>query len=112
MDLKDRGYFQGDPVFKNPLAKANPAIPKDSEVTPKALPQNTANFQKALEIAKSLKSDGKTKADIARAIFPLVENESKEVVLLVLVQGCGLTPKGAVTYRYNLLRANSKLNLA
>lgn len=97
-------------MFKNPLTRPNPTIPKDADITPKALPQNTANFQKAMEIAKSLKSKGKTKADIARAIFPLIENESKEVVLLALVQGCGLTPQGAVTYRYNLLRAKSKLN--
>lgn len=97
-------------MFKNPLARLAPEIPKESEVTPKALPQNTANFQKAIELAKIKQSEGKTKVEIARLIFPLIEHESKEVILLALVQGCNLTQQGASTYRYNLLREKNKSN--
>jgi len=95
-------------MFKNPLIKQPTEIPKEIEVNKKALPKNVENFKKAIELAKTLKASDKTKVDIARAIFPLIQSESKEVIHLAFIQGCGLTQQGAVTYRYNLLRAMSK----
>ncbi|WP_396190689.1 hypothetical protein [Flavobacterium sp.] len=95
-------------MFKNPLIKQPIEIPKEIEISKKALPKNPDNFKKAIELAKTMKANDKTKVDIARAIFPLIEAESKEVIHLALIQGCGLTQQGAVTYRYNLLRAKTK----
>ena len=50
-----------------------------------------------------LKSGG-TKADAARAIFDLIKDEPKEIVVNTFVKGANLTPKGALTYWYNCSR--------
>ncbi len=52
--------------------------------------------------------EGKTKADAARLIFSLIQNEEKDVVVAVFVEGANLTPKGALTYWYNCRRRAAK----
>lgn len=92
-------------MFKNTLSKFTAiATPPDTELNPASLPSNISGFQEAMALAKTLRDAGKTKMDIARAIYPSIALESKEVVHLALMEGCLLTEKGAVTYRYNLLR--------
>lgn len=55
---------------------------------------------KGLEIIK----EGKSKADAARAIYGLLKDEEKEVIVAAFVEGATLTEKGALTYWYNCRR--------
>jgi len=77
---------------------ANPSVPlsKDDPV------------QKASLMAKTMIADGKTKVETAKAIYPLIEDQAKEVVLKVFIDAVGLTERGAVTYLYNLKRDAKK----
>jgi hypothetical protein len=98
-------------MFKNPLnslKKDIVEIPKESIIETKHLPKDPAKFSQAISIAKEVIQDGGSKVDAAKTIYLMLENESKEVILLAFTEGCGLTEKGAMTYRYNLLRKNKK----
>lgn len=98
-------------MFKNPLntLKKDPIeIPKDSIIQPHHLPKDSTKFKQAIAQAKEVILGGGSKVDAAKTIYPLLENESKEVVHLAFIEGCGLTEKGAVTYRYNLLKHRKK----
>ena len=96
-------------MFKNTIAKLT-LTPISPKIEPRSsvLPHDTTRYQEALALAKNLRDAGKTKIEIARAIYPLIAPESKEVVHLALMEGCLLTEKGAVTYRYNLIREAKK----
>ena len=61
-------------------------------------------IHKASLMAKTMIADGKTKVQTARAIYPLIKDQTKEAVLKVFVDAVGLTERGAVTYLYNLKR--------
>jgi hypothetical protein len=61
-------------------------------------------IQKASLMARTMIADGKTKVETARAIYPFIESQTKEVVLKVFIESIGLTERGAVTYLYNLKR--------
>ncbi len=98
-------------MFKNPLnaLKKEPVdVPKDSIIQTEHLPKDSANFSQAIAKAKEIILGGGSKVDAARTIYPLLENESKEVIHLAFIEGCGLTVKGAITYRYNLIRNKTK----
>ena len=64
--------------------------------------------QQAIELAKELISKGESKAEVARTIYPLIKDQPKDVIRQVLVNGVGLTEKGAITYHYNLIRLSKK----
>lgn len=76
--------------------------------TKSSTPKNTTSYAEAIKKAKQIISEGGSKADAAKLIFPLISSEDKEVIHLAFMEGCGLTEKGAVTYRYNLIRASKK----
>lgn len=98
-------------MFKNPLNNLlkNPLeIPKDSILKPINIPKDGLKFSQAISNAKEIIKNGGSKIDAAKSIYPLLENESKEVIHLAFMEGCGLTEKGAVTYRYNILRKSKK----
>lgn len=65
-------------------------------------------LKKAIADGKALIAEGKTKADAARAMYPQISSESKEVIIAAFVEGATLTPKGALTYWYNCKRRASK----
>ena len=73
-----------------------------------AKPKNAAKVKKAIDLGKSLKNKDKeiTKADITRQMWPLVKDESRDVIVDAFVKGAGLTPMGAQTYFYNCRRAS------
>jgi len=77
-------------------------------VKDKNIPKDPINFAQAINQAKQLIKDGKTKVETAKAVFPLICNEDKEVIHQVFMEGCGLTEKGSMTYRYNLIRDQKK----
>lgn len=63
---------------------------------------------KAIAIGHQVIAEGKSKVEAVRAMYPLIATEPREVIWDVFVQGAGLTPKGAVTYLYNMIRENNK----
>lgn len=70
---------------------------------------NPANFKKAISTGQEMtKKGGVTKAEVARAIYDLVKDEDRDVIVQVFIEGCGLTPKGAMTYVYNVRRKLKK----
>ena len=69
---------------------------------------NKANIKKAITQGKKLIKSGKSKADTSRAIYDLVKDEEKEVILHVFQQGASLTEKGSFTYLYNIKRELGK----
>ena len=48
------------------------------------------------------------KADVARKMYELIKDVSREVIVQAFVEGAALTPKGAQTYFYNCKRRMSK----
>ena len=69
---------------------------------------NKANIKKAIAQGKRLIKSGKSKADVSREIYNLVNNEDREVILHVFRQGAALTEKGSLTYLYNIKRKLEK----
>jgi hypothetical protein len=82
---------------------------KASETTTTKKPDfNKVNIKKAIAQGKELIKSGKSKADASRAIYDLVKDEEKEVILHVFQQGASLTEKGSLTYLYNIRRKLNK----
>jgi hypothetical protein len=69
---------------------------------------NKVNIKKAIAQGKELIKSGKSKADVSREIYNLVNNEDREVILHVFRQGAALTEKGSLTYLYNIKRKLNK----
>ncbi len=82
---------------------------KTSETTTTKKPDfNKVNIKKAIAQGKDLIKSGKSKADTSRAIYDLVKDEEKGVILHVFQQGASLTEKGSLTYLYNIRRKLNK----
>ena len=82
---------------------------KSSETTTTKKPDlNKANIKKAIAQGKELIKSGKSKADVSREIYALVQDEDREVILHVFQQGASLTEKGSLTYLYNIKRKLNK----
>jgi hypothetical protein len=72
-------------------------------------PKNPANVKKAVALGRELTKKGdKTKVDVAVEMFQYLEDEPREVIAQAFVDGAGLTPKGAMTYVYNVRRKFKK----
>lgn len=65
---------------------------------------NKPVVQQAIKQGKELIAESKTKADAARAMYSLIKEEPKEVIVAAFVEGATLTEKGALTYWYNCKR--------
>ena len=77
---------------------------QDNSETP-ITPKNPANYKKAVSLGKEMiKTPDVTKADVARKMFELIMDEDREVIAQAFVEGATLTPKGAITYVYNIRR--------
>jgi len=78
---------------------------KGKEITPK----NVSNYKKAISLGQELsKTPDITKAEVARKMFPLIQDEDREIIAKAFVEGANLTPKGAMTYVYNTRRKFKK----
>ena len=93
-----------DAVAAEPAA--DPAANQTSE--PKPINLSAPAVQNAIAQGKALIAEGKSKADAARAIFAVIKDESKDVIVAAFVEGATLTPKGALTYWYNNRRRAGK----
>jgi len=69
---------------------------------------NQQHVRSAIEKGAFLIRDGKSKADAARAIYVLIKDEPKYLIVAAFVEGASLTPKGALTYWYNCKRRSAK----
>jgi hypothetical protein len=61
-------------------------------------------YAKAVQDGRTILTEGGSKADAARAIFRLIHDEHREVVLRAFIEGADVTLKGAPTYYYNISR--------
>jgi hypothetical protein len=46
--------------------------------------------------------------DVATKMYDLIKDEAREVIALAFVEGANLTPKGSMTYVYNIRRKLKK----
>ena len=67
-------------------------------------PKDKNRYAKAIQDGRTILAEGGSKADAARAIFRLIHDEHREVVLRAFVEGADVTPKGSPTYYYNISR--------
>ena len=81
---------------------------KTPATTEKKVDLSKDSIKQAIAQGKALIKEGKSKADAARAIYALLKNESKEVVIAAFGAGATLTEKGSVTYWYNCKRKAEK----
>lgn len=81
--------------------KVEAAEPKKIDLTKEPIKGAIAQ---GLELIHS----GKSKADAARAIYGVLKDEQKEVIVAAFVAGATLTEKGALTYWYNCKRKAKK----
>lgn len=77
-----------------------------------SLDLNQPHLKAAIDAGQKVIGDGGTKADAARAIYALIEQEPKDVIVAVFVAGATLTEKGALTYWYNCKRKAGKATTA
>ena len=73
---------------------------------PKAavLPHNPALVAEAISTGRAILADSGSKAAACRAIFDLIHDEPREVILQAFMDGGDVTLKGAPTYFYNISR--------
>ena len=62
--------------------------------------ESAGPFSEGLAVLKG----GKSKADAAWAIYGLLKDEDKELIVAAFIKGATLTEKGALTYWYNCKR--------
>lgn len=96
------------PAADNPVDAPADNLLTDSSPVPKPIDLTAPAIQDAIAQGKALIAEGKSKADAARAIFAIVKDESKELIVAAFIAGATLTPKGALTYWYNCRRKASK----
>lgn len=67
-------------------------------------PKDAVALTNALKIGQALIKEGKTKVEATRAMYPLIKDESREIICQAFIDGSGLTERGAMTYFYNVIR--------
>ena len=78
-------------------------------VEPKVIDMSKPNIQEAIATGKDMTSKGEvTKAEVARKMYELIKDESREVIVKAFIEGANLTPAGAQTYYYNVKRKAGK----
>ena len=94
---------------ETPVKPATVAKPKAAEKASAPTPKNLAAYKKAVDLGKELsKKPDTTKMDVATKMYDLLKDEAREVIALAFVEGANLTPKGSMTYVYNIRRKLKK----
>lgn len=75
---------------------------------PKKIDLSKPLVREAITQGRAIIKDGKSKADAARAIYSVLKDEDKDVIVAAFVEGATLTEKGALTYWYNCRRKAEK----
>jgi hypothetical protein len=81
---------------------------KQAELRTPALPTDSKLYKQAIDEGKKVIAEGGTKAAAARAVFNLLFQEHREVVIAAFKEAAGVTEKGAPTYYYNVSRQHVK----
>ena len=81
------------------MTKTTPDTPKQP-----LEPKDKNRYAKAVQDGRNILTEGGSKADAARAIYRLIHDEHREVVLRAFIEGADVTLKGAPTYYYNISR--------
>jgi hypothetical protein len=71
-------------------------------------PNRQERYNQAVTRGKEILSANGSKADAARAIFALIDDEPRNIVIKAFIEGALLTPNGASTYHYNISRERNK----
>lgn len=95
---------------KAPVKPATAVKTKTTEKVKAApAPKNLDAYQKAVVLGKELsKKADTTKMDVATKMYDLIKDEAREVISMAFVEGANLTPKGSMTYVYNIRRKLKK----
>lgn len=81
------------------MTKTSPETPKRPIEA-----KDKSRYAKAVQDGRTILSESGSKADAARAIYRLIHDEHREVVLRAFIEGADVTPKGSPTYYYNISR--------
>ena len=76
--------------------------------TKSTTPVNQTKYDLAITKGLETIKSGGSKADAARAIFEMIRDESREVVIKAFIEGATVTEKGSPTYFYNINRQFKK----
>jgi len=87
-----------------PRIKTETALPSTDAIQPDPVPKDLALYHQAVETGRQTLVDERSKAAAARAIFKILANETRDVVLKAFIEGADITPKGSPTYYYNITR--------
>lgn len=71
-------------------------------------PKNVAQVADAVKIGRAIIAEGKTKVIAVNAMYPLIKDEPREIIWKAFEEGASLTPKGAITYLYNVIKEFKK----
>ncbi|MBU3657378.1 MAG: hypothetical protein FGM35_05040 [Rhodocyclaceae bacterium] len=71
-------------------------------------PKNVAQVAEAVKIGRAVIAEGKTKVVAVNAMYPLIKDEPREIIWKAFEEGASLTPKGAITYLYNVIKEFKK----
>ena len=96
---------------KTETKKVEAAAPQKTEAAPepKKLDLNKPAVKEAIAQGQAIIKEGKSKADAARAIYGILKDEDKDLIVAAFVKGATLTEKGALTYWYNCRRKAEKV---
>ena len=93
---------------KQPKKENTKNTEPDNKPDQKKTDPNKSLIKEAVSKGLAIIKEGKSKADAARAIYGLLKDEEKEVIVAAFVEGATLTEKGALTYWYNCRRKADK----
>ena len=68
----------------------------------------TPIIEDVIQLAKKSRSQGMTKIDSVRQIYPKIANLPRESIWYAIIHGVNLSSRGAVTYYYNMRREYSR----
>ena len=71
-------------------------------------PKNSTQIAESVKIGRAIIAQGKTKIEAVRAMYPLIKDDPREIIWTAFEEGASLTPKGAITYLYNIVREFKK----
>jgi hypothetical protein len=107
---KKQAVKPSKPEQKPETEKVESAAPQQPEVAaePKKIDLNKPVVKEAIAQGQAIIKEGKSKADAARAIYAVLKDEDKDLIVAAFVKGATLTEKGALTYWYNCRRKAEK----
>lgn len=76
----------------------------NTEITSPNVPADQERYNNAIAKGLEVVASGGSKADAARAIYDMIRDETREVIIQSFIDGATVTEKGAPTYFYNVRR--------